>query len=447
MRRPTGFVLDLLEPTGEFSPAELVRPTNPFAQVEALKTSMRAIRTRMIGRDRLLEQTLLAFLTRRNQLIFSPPGTGKTLYSQLVFNQLKDAEVFAIQLTAGTPEEALVGAIDLERFQKGVVWHDVNGSLVTADFAFLDELMDANDLVLRAILGILNEKMFSKGKQSVRAKLHTAIAATNFLRRTQMSQAVLDRFIFKAYLAPDASPLDQLRTDEVYGRFGNRPGNFNVTLDVGLLTALSNVVRSEGEGQIFAPASVLFLKNKLIKEYTRRVNLRRAEQNANADELYVSPRTIAECRDILNASALLAHRMDVRMEDLSTLCYVLPVVYVGGPTETTSLPGRIRREDEMFFETLDSVSAMYSQNDLRSLEEIMELSSYYDAFRSGKLVETAREGGVVDFFRRGLRLIGLLSWEDATNETFTRTLRNMTIAHRDVDEIREALITRITGNG
>lgn len=63
--------------------------------VEALKVAMGGVTNRVVGRERLVEQTTLAILSREHQLIFSRTGTAKTLYAQSVFGEF-DAETFSI---------------------------------------------------------------------------------------------------------------------------------------------------------------------------------------------------------------------------------------------------------------------------------------------------------------------------------------------------------------
>ena len=127
----------------------------------------------------------------------------------------------------------------------------------TADFAFLDEVFDANDVALRSMLGILNERTFRKGKQIEQARLHTAIATTNFLRASDLTEAVLDRFAFRATLLPDYDPYSLLRVDEAYGRNAGKVVKPEKKVPFEQVDHLADIVEGLVPGQeIHAPAHI-----------------------------------------------------------------------------------------------------------------------------------------------------------------------------------------------
>ncbi len=429
--------IDLLATLGEPFKGELNDSPDAFQMVEAAKWTMRNVARRVVGRERLASQTLLALLTREHQLIFSRTGTAKSLYAETVFSQFT-AETFSIQFTTGTTEEAVVGAYDLNKFREGTIWHNTEKSLVTADFAFLDEFMDANDMVLRSILGILNERKFSKGKQFEQARLHSAIATTNYVRRSEMSEAVLDRFLFQARINPETSPLDQLLIDRVYSLQNGRVSKPENPVPLDVLKELSKMVKGEGDTNISASHSLLFLKNQLIKNYIDMLFDQRREQNQNAEKLYISPRKLAKARDVLNASAILQGRFDASVEDLPALRFILTTIS-GSEEDGDS-------EEEIFYQALDYTLTSFSREDLNDVEKIMFTYEYYEAYKDGKLVEAVK-ANLPGIFRIVMSLFGIVSWQDVNKEVFLQTLQAMKIKSPAVVQLRDNLKDKIIKYG
>ena len=62
------------------------------------------------GRMQLLQQTALALLSRRHQLLISRAGTGKSLYGDTVFSHFEGV-TFKAQFTQGTRVETILGTL------------------------------------------------------------------------------------------------------------------------------------------------------------------------------------------------------------------------------------------------------------------------------------------------------------------------------------------------
>lgn len=431
-------VPSLLAPNKDFDLGGREGSLDIHESIETLKAAMDRVSNRVVGRERLVEQTALAILSREHQLIFSRTGTAKTLYAQSVFGEF-DAETFSIQLTKGTAEEAVVGAYDLKEFNAGRIWHRTQNSIVTADFAFLDEFMDANDMVLRSILGILNERRFTKGEQIQDAKLHTAIAVTNYLRQSEMSEAVMDRFLFRAKLPPEASTLNEMLIDRVYGRYNGKVVRPDKPLPIEVPHDLAKIVKGENPDRLItASYSVLFLKNQIIRKYVELATNERRKIDSKAEGLYVSPRTIAKARDVLNASALLNHRFEVNGDDLRALRFVLTTIS-GSDTRAQG-----DKEEDMFFDAVDQVTNTYSQEDLVQVERIMLINEFLEAFKSGEPVEAIRKrpAWVQIIFER----LGLARWDEVNVDVFRSALTAMKIKNSAISQMRDELVQKVDKN-
>ena len=114
------------------------------------------------------------------------------------FNGLKPETFFQCQFSAGITEDLVFGPINVKKLrEEGIMEHNVDGMLPTAKMAFLDEFMDASDVIQRSMLEILNERSYSHPPQLLDCPLHMAVMTSNFMKVTENLVAVLDRILFK----------------------------------------------------------------------------------------------------------------------------------------------------------------------------------------------------------------------------------------------------------
>lgn len=407
--------------------------------VEAFKAALLHVGEEVPGRQHLLQQTALALLTRRHQLLISRAGTGKSLFGDSVFSQFEGV-TFKAQFTQGTRVETILGGLDLKLFHEGKLWHNTDHSLVTADFAYLDEFMNANDLVLEALLGILNERKFAQGEQQEDARLHTALAMTNHLKYSAISEPILDRFMFKATIEPQGDQLNDIMIDLAYARHHGRPAPPPHPVPLAILQELTSIVTGSHPHQsIDAGHEMLFLKNELIETYmqllaARAQSITARDGNARPGDIYISPRTKAASRDALNASALLHHRSSVTKDDLRALCFVL-----------TTISGNDRAHhsvtEEIFAEALQATLQSYTGADLEMVRELTTIAQTFAWYTQGTPLETQHSHGRI--IRLFLSLIGKSSWHDVTYDTFADALRGRAITNPRVNALREEILDEI----
>ena len=149
-------------------------------------------------RGEVIRGVLLALLCRHNVLLVGPPGTAKSMLGTAVFRMFRRSKMFVQQCTKQMTEDAVFGIPNIKTMQEeGYIEYNTENMLPQADFAFLEEFMDASEGVLRSMLDILNERVFRKGRQNFDCPLRTAIATTNYIEEHEVLQAVLDRFLVK----------------------------------------------------------------------------------------------------------------------------------------------------------------------------------------------------------------------------------------------------------
>ena len=138
-----------------------------------------------VERDDLLQQIALALLAREHVLMTGPPGTAKSGIAGAVLGRIVDEttrgpSLYARQFTESTVQTDLVGPIDFKTLMDtGRTEHFTDEGMLGAVHAFLDEVFDGRDMLLRAALNVLQERELKQGTRTTRGRIECAIMTTN----------------------------------------------------------------------------------------------------------------------------------------------------------------------------------------------------------------------------------------------------------------------------
>lgn len=169
--------------------------TDPLA--ERLRTdAMNPLRRRFVGRDEVVDLIALAAVAGEHLFLYGPHGTAKSLLVRSFAAKVR-CRYFEYLLTRFSEPSEIFGPIDLVKLREGSVTTVVTGMLPEAEFAFLDELFNANSAILNNLLTVLNERTYRRGVESHRLPLITAFAASNHLPEDDALQALFDRFLLR----------------------------------------------------------------------------------------------------------------------------------------------------------------------------------------------------------------------------------------------------------
>jgi MoxR-like ATPase len=260
----------------------------------------------------------------------------------------------------------------------------VEGSLVLSHFAFLDEIFDANDMLLRSLLSLLNEKQLVNGEQIVNSTLHTAIAAANYVRITEIMEAVLDRFLYKSYLPENNDLFFQYSIDHVYQEHFGKVAIPENRLTLGQLSFVKNIVRSR---QIDMPWYILFLKNYILNKYVEETrNVVSGRENYT-----ISDRKRVKIQDMLRASAVLDGRQQVEDKDLDNLYYVVGTLG--------------RDEDKRRLNKITSAARNYFRQDKKVLENVFDAISILNIIKTSDNSEMLRSDTIFDHIKNRLEKV------------------------------------------
>ncbi len=340
---------------------------HPEQALELILEAIELVNRRIINRREVIDQIFSAMLMREHALIQSRTGAAKSLLAQQVFSMFEGANVFMVQASKEQQPDTYFGGLDIEELKKGRIMHNTTDSLVESEFGFIDEIFDANDYTLRALLTTLNERALVLGVQQVPARVHSVIAATNYLRVSEITEALLDRFIFKALFIPAKEPYTQYQIAQRYLSHKGKPTPPERRIPYAVLQRTTDVIKGfDTEFSISIPLEVIFFANSVIRYYETQKNRlikENPQQHPHLKDFYISPRTYSRAMDMLRVVAFLHGRMEVVPEDVENLWYLYTVV-------------GIHEERDMFSKCYNSIYKQLSS--ARAFEQIRKILEFQE---------------------------------------------------------------------
>ncbi len=165
-----------------------------------------------VEREELLAQVALGLLSREHVLMTGPPGTAKSGIASAVLRRVIDERtglpsLFARQFTESTVQTDLVGPINFKTLMEtGRTEHFTDEGMLGAVHAFLDEVFDGRDMLLRSTLNVLQERELKQGTKTTRGQIECALMTTNrYLAEVLESSretllAFVDRIAFVSFV-------------------------------------------------------------------------------------------------------------------------------------------------------------------------------------------------------------------------------------------------------
>ena len=401
-----------------------------------IKQAQEFVARRVINREEVIEQAFCAFLTGEHLLLQSRTGAGKSLLAEQLFACIEGARTFRVQASKEQQPDTYFGGLDIEKLKTGKIFHNTEGSLVESEFGFIDEIFDANDFTLRALLSLLNERRLIRGVQNVEAHIHTVIAATNYLRISEVTEAILDRFLFKAIVLPDKDPLIQFKIGVQYSQHSNN--------HLYRLKRMINGLDSTYEFRI--SAEMLYFTNLVIRhyEFARNRGLRekfKGHQSNEYSDFYISPRTQAKALDLLRALAFLDGRTLADSQDVRKLSLIFA---------TAGLPEETHLFDKSFTAVFNSLNAGNGFEQIRTLiayESLLEQIEKDPLILQQPLDKTLSNSqlrrSLLDWIKDALQIDHTVQQNKKILESF---LKNLIPVCDEVRELKNSLEKETTKN-
>jgi hypothetical protein len=209
-----------------------------------------------------------------------------------------------------------------------------------------------------------------RGVQSRAAEIHTVIAATNYIRVTEITEAVLDRFLFKCVIEPDREPFYMYRISQQFTVHRGQVAQPPKKIPFRTLKRVSNVIRGHDPAvTVTVPPEIMFFANLTLRHYEAQLRRARRQRNEAGPDFYISPRTQAKALDTLRAVAVMNRRLTVSLDDVGKLRLML-------------CTAGVREEYEVWEKSFESLRNHYAASHaFEQLHMLLELQDVLDRIR------------------------------------------------------------------
>ncbi|WP_224362192.1 AAA family ATPase [Hyalangium versicolor] len=190
----------------------MTHPTSLPQAAQAFRRFFGELRETYLERETLFTQIELALLCREHVLVVGPPGTAKSAIASAVLGRIVDEKtggpsLFAKQIAESTVQTDLIGPVDFKVLtETGRTEYITDDGMLGAVHAFLDEVFDGRDMLLRSILNVLHERELKHGRRVTSGRIECAIMTSNrylsevLARSPELLLAFADRLSFIAFV-------------------------------------------------------------------------------------------------------------------------------------------------------------------------------------------------------------------------------------------------------
>lgn len=398
--------------------------------ISYLKWHMNRISEKVIGRGDIIQQIIYSILTGEHLLLLSRSGMAKSYLANNVFSIFSNSRVFSAQASKDQTPDNYFGPYNIEEFKKGRIRHNIVGSIIEANFVLLDEFFDASDVVLRSLLSVLNERKFNNGPEQIDVAIHTAIATANYMRLNEVTEAVLDRFMYKAIIPEDKDMYNQLLIDHAYSTNKGKVSDPPRKISFNQIIYISDIVRNHSKDvKIITPELISFLKNVIINRFVS--EMRKFDSN-----FFISPRKQAKIGDFLRASAVLDGRNEANMNDLRNMYFALTTL-----NSYVSVKQKDRSERDMFLDVYEqTMSHFKAAGAFQQIEFLANIRSIFQAVREDpeKKEKLLRSKGLLQGVKKLIsKLFPSVSISEDDAMTIESLKKSLFDLNPGVDEVRE----------
>jgi MoxR-like ATPase len=191
----------------------VTQPSTSYPQAaQAFRRFFGELRDTYLERESLLTQIELALLCKEHVLVVGPPGTAKSAIASSVLARILDEKtgtpsIFSKQIAESTVQTDLIGPVDFKVLtETGRTEYITDDGMLGAVHAFLDEVFDGRDMLLRSILNVLHERELKHGRRVTAGRIECAIMTSNrylsevLARSPELLLAFADRLSFISFV-------------------------------------------------------------------------------------------------------------------------------------------------------------------------------------------------------------------------------------------------------
>ena len=270
--------------------------------LESLTKVLDHIKSSFIGKDEIVDLLGITLVAKENAYLLGPPGTAKSAIIRMLSSCIESGKNFEYLLTRFTEPSEIFGPFDIRKLKEGDLVTNTEGMLPEASLIFLDEIFNANSALLNSLLMALNEKVFRRGKETMKLPALMFVGASNILPEDETLNALLDRFLIR--IKCDYVESDMMEAVLLAGwKLENQKDTDIPTITPDGIKALQRACRKVDISPV-------------RKDYVALVH------NLRNIGVKVSDRRAVKVQNLIAASALICGRDEAILSDLWVLKYI-----------------------------------------------------------------------------------------------------------------------------
>lgn len=249
---------------------------------------------------------ILCVLSKRHMLLYGPHGANKSRVIEDLIERVDGAATFVNPGSAYAVVEDLLGPIKLSGLDHDKYVRNPEGRIQQAHYAFMDEVFEVNDALVKTLHPIMNERRTSDDGKWHDVPLECMFGATNVTVEDAIEgkAAFVDRWHLRYCLVYPEDPKEiEAILKMAYREQTKKPKRTKTTLE-GVLAAQQEVLKVDIPDDVF----------KTIIKIVRQLG---------AKGVKVSPRRLVQCLPILQASAWFRGHEAVDNSDLAIFRHAL----------------------------------------------------------------------------------------------------------------------------
>jgi len=404
--------------------------------VEYLNWHMGKVGEIVIGRGEIIRQAIYAILTGEHMLLLSRTGMAKSYLATSIFNIFEGARVFSAQASKDQTPDNYFGPYNIDEFRKGRIRHNIKGSIIEANFVFLDEFFDASDVVLRSLLSVLNERKFINGSEQIDAAVHTTIATANYMRMNEVTEAVLDRFTYKSIIPEDNNIYNQLLIDQTYTLSRGKATEPDKKIFFNQILFLHEIITNNHRDiKVEVPEFIYFMKNVFVTKFV-------SEMRKNDQNFFISPRKQAKLGDFLRASAIVNNRFVVNIDDIRDMYLALCTL-----NSYTSIKNLDKSEKDLFLDVFQKTMNHFKANGaLAQIEFLLGIRTIFEEIKNDpeKRDLILKKSTLMDNIKNLLKLVFTGKRKDddeeITLDSLKKSVFDVTSSVEEVNELKNGIL-------
>lgn len=164
-----------------------------------------------VERNEEIHCATLALVAGCTFFLLGEPGIAKSMLPRRIRAHITGGRYFDHDMDRFSVPEDLFGPRSLSAMRDDRWERNIDGTIVTADWCFLDEFFEASSALLKTLLRALNEGEYHQGTEIIPMNLTTVFCASNEIPSEPRLMPLFDRLLLRRRIRPIQMPSGFLR--------------------------------------------------------------------------------------------------------------------------------------------------------------------------------------------------------------------------------------------